>query len=145
MEIGEQIGFMQFTKDTATSSEYGDFQIEQGVSFNAKAQTEQELLDSLALTGVIFNTMLKNYVKNGAWSYEVPYIITKKWNKGDKYEGNKRAKGNGFGVAKVKLPVAIVNKIEDFYRSKMSVVSTDEADQAFPEQEAPKQASGVRM
>ncbi len=134
MEKGEAIGFMQFTHDKATSAEYGDFQIEQGIKFDANAQTEAQLLSSMSLVGVIFNTMLKNFVKNGAIRYETPYIITKAWDKGDKYDGNKRAKGNGFKVAKVNLPANILDKMVAWHNEQLAVVEVADEDTA---QEAP--------
>jgi hypothetical protein len=148
LKVGDQdngfkTGFLYLKKDTATSSEYGDFDIWQGLSFNANAETEEQLIGSLALASLIPNTMLKNFEKNGAFSFETPYILTKKWTKGDKYEGNKRAKGHGFGVEKVKLPTSILDKMIAFHNTKMSVVETSE--ETSPEQEAPATATGVRM
>ena len=146
MEIKEAIGFMQFTKATATSAEYGDFQIEQGVRFDTEAQTEDELLASLSLVGIIFNTQLRNFVKNGAIRYETPYIISKAWNKGDKYDGNKRAKGNGFKVQKVGLPTPLLEKITAWHGEQLNIVEVSEtSDAETPQQEAPKNASGVNI
>jgi len=148
LKIGDQdngfrTGFLFIKKDSATSTEYGDFDIWQGLSFDPNAETEEQLMNSLQLASIIPNTMLKNFEKNGAFVFDTPYIITKKWTKGDKYDGNKRAKGHGFGVEKVKLPTSILDKMLAFHNSKMNVVETEQVDAATQEQ-APK-ASGVKM
>ena len=150
LKIGDQdngfkTGFLYLKKDTATSTEYGDFDIWQGLSFDPKAETEEQLLESLALASLIPNTMLKNFEKNGAFAYETPYILTKKWTKGDKYEGNKRAKGHGFGVEKVKLPTSILDKMIAFHNSKLNVVETSEVSSDTEQEELPSNASGVQM
>ena len=131
LKIGDQdngfkFGFLFMKKDTAESAEYGVFQINQGVTFDPNAQTEKQLLDSLALGSYIPNTMLLNFEKNGAFSFETPYIITKKWTKGDKYQGNKKARGHGFGVEKVKLPTSILDKMIAFHNEKLNIMETTE-------------------
>jgi len=149
MKIGDQdngfkVGFLYLKKDKATSAEYGEFNIWQGLSFNQDAETEEQLLESLALASLIPNTMLQNFEKNGAFSFETPYILTKKWTKGDKYEGNKRAKGHGWGVDKVKLPTSILDKMIAFHNTAMNVVETAHADDGASQEEAPT-ATGVKM
>jgi hypothetical protein len=152
LKIGDQdngykFGFLFLRKDSAVSPEYGRFDIWQGVSFDPKAETEEQLMNSLALASFVPNTMLLNFEKNGAFAFETPYILTKKWTKGDKYEGNKRAKGHGWGVEKVKLPTSILDKMLAFHNEKMSVVekAEDDAAEETPQQDAPKNASGVKM
>jgi len=49
MELKEAMGFMFLARDTATSAEYGDFNIWQGLKFDTKAETEEALLGSLSL------------------------------------------------------------------------------------------------
>ena len=149
LKIGDQdngykFGFLFMARDKATSAEYGDFQINQGLTFDPAAETEAQLLESLALGSYIPNTMLKNFEKNGAFSLETPYILTKKWTKGHKYDGNKRTKGHGWGVEKVKLPTSIVDKMIAFHNTKMSVVDTSDSEETA-QQEAPANASGVKM
>ena len=145
MEKTTKLGFMFLGRDTATSAEYGEFTIWQGIRFDDKAETEEALLSSLSLVGIIPNTMLKNFEKNGAFSLETPYIITKKWDKGDKYEGNKRAKGNGFGVDKVKLPTSILDKMIAFHNAAMNVVEQASGSEGESSQEEAPTATGVKM
>jgi len=147
MKIGDQangfkFGFLFIKRDKATSAEYGDFQINQGVSFDPAAQTEDQLVTSLKLASYIPNTMLLNFEKNGAFVLDTPYILTKKWTKGDKYDGNKRAKGHGFGVEKVKLPTSILDKMLAFHNTAMSVVEKVEE---TTQESAPSKSAGVKM
>ncbi len=140
---GFKLGFLFIRKDSATSAEYGDFDIWQGVKFDSSAETEDALISSLELASLIPNTMLKNFEKNGAFAFDTAYILTKKWTKGDKYEGNKRAKGHGFGVDKVKLPTSILDKMISFHSSAMNVVEKSEVE--APKQEEAPTATGVKM
>lgn len=150
LKIGDQdngfeFGFVFLRKDSATSPEYGDFAIWQGLQFDQSAETEDALIASLKLASFIPNTMLQNFEKNGAFSFETAYILNKKWSKGDKYEGNKRAKGHGWTVNKVKLPTSIMDKVVAHHNSLMSVVETPSEEKAEPQGEAPKAKSGVKM
>jgi len=142
---GYTVGFLFLAKDKAVSAEYGEFSIWQGVSFDPEATTEKQLLDSLELASLIPNTMLKNFEKNGAFKFETPYILTKAWSKGDKYEGNKRAKGHGWKVEKVKLPTSILSKMIAFHNDALNIVEkAGDAEDVEAQPEAPT-ASGVRM
>lgn len=151
LKIGDQangfkFGFLFLRKDSATSAEYGDFAIWQGLKFDENAETEEALLASLELASFIPNTMLQNFEKNGAFTFETSYILTKKWSKGDKYDGKKTAKGHGWGVDKVKLPTSISDKMVAWHNSAMSVVETAKTEGGdTPAQEAPQEASGVKM
>jgi len=143
---GFKLGFVFLKKDKATSAEYGDFAIWQGLKFDHTAETEDALMASLELSSFIPNTMLQNFEKNGAFAFETCYILTKKWTKGDKYEGNKRAKVHGWGVDKVKLPTSIVDKMVAFHNSAMNVVEqSDSSDGESSQGEAPATATGVKM
>ena len=142
---GFKLGFLFLKKDKATSAEYGDFAIWQGLTFDHTAETEEALLVSLALGSFIPNTMLQNFEKNGAFAFETPYILTKRWTKGDKYEGNKRTKGHGWGVDKVKLPTSILDKMIAFHNTAMNVVeSAGSTEETSTQEEAPT-ATGVKM
>jgi len=150
LKIGDQdngykTGFVFLRKDSAVSAEYGKFSIWQGLSFDEKAETEEALLASLSLASLIPNTMLLNFEKNGAFSFETAYILTKKWTKGDKYEGNKRAKGHGWGVDKVKLPTSIMDKVIAFHSEKMNVVEVADGGEDGTAQEEAPTATGVKM
>lgn len=153
LKIGDQdngfkFGFLFLGRDKAISAEFGDFAIWQGLSFDENTETEEALLKSLALASFIPNTMLLNFEKNGAFSLETSYILTKKWTKGDKYEGNKRAKGHGWGVDKVKLPTSIIDKMIAFHNTAMSVVDSGETGcdtkSETPQEPAPT-VTGVKM
>jgi len=148
LKIGDQdngytFGILYLTNDSAVSPEYGKFDINQGVGFNPEAQSEEELLSSMELVSYIPNTMLKSFEKNGAFAHGVAYILTKKWTKGDKYDGNKRAKGHGFTVEKVTLPTSTIDKMTAWHNEAMSVVTKTEVSSS--EQSEPTQTNKVKI
>jgi len=119
-EIGKSIGFVYFKEETATSAEYGDFQVWQGVTYDFDAKTEDALIASLELGSLIANTLLLNKQKNGAIVPGELYRIEKKWNKGDTYDGNKKAKGLGYELFHLKVSTAIITKVKEFHDTKLN-------------------------
>lgn len=91
-------------------SEHGTFICMQGVGFNPDSKTEQEIIDSAKLVSIIPNTMLQGKKKNGAFEIGQAYKFTKKWSKGDKYNG-RSSKGHGYTVEKYSLPKSILDKL----------------------------------
>lgn len=91
-------------------SEHGKFYCMQGLGFDANSKTEEDILNSCKLVSIIPNTMLKGMITNGAFAKGCAYKVTKKWTKGDKYQG-RAAKGHGYEVAKFGLPASILEKL----------------------------------
>lgn len=91
-------------------SEHGKFYCMQGLGFDVKSKTEDDILTSAKLVSIIPNTMLKGMIQNGAFAKGQAYKITKKWSKGDKYQG-RAAKGHGYEVAKFGLPSTLIDKL----------------------------------
>lgn len=114
-QLGEQAnGFVAtlfYVKDSEElESEHGSFYVMQGLGFNAEATTEDELLNSCFLAGIIPNTMLKGKIKNGAFGKGQAYKLTKTWSKGDVYNGRK-SKGHGYSVEKYQLSQDLLDKL----------------------------------
>lgn len=115
-KLGDQDNGFSFTfyydnKTTATSSEYGEFEIFQGIGFDHTKSTTDEMLADATLVSMIPNTMLKNLVKNGGMVRGEAYIVTKKWSKGDKFN-NKKAMGHGYEVQRIKAPDAFLEQLK---------------------------------
>lgn len=125
-ELEKSIGLVYIKEETATSAEYGDFQVWQGVTYDFTAATEEALIASLALGSIIPNTLLLNKQKNGAIIPGELYRIEKKWNKGDTYDGNKKAKGHGYELYHLKVSTAIITAVKEFHDSALNPALKDE-------------------
>lgn len=102
-ENGYSLTFYYDNKTTATSADYGDFEILQGVSFDHTLDTQEAMVEGAELVSFVPNTMLRNLIANGGMVRGEAYILTKKWTKGDKFN-NKKALGHGFEVQRIKAP-----------------------------------------
>lgn len=91
-------------------SEHGKFYCMQGLGFDVNSKTEDDILNSCQLVSIIPNTMLKGMIANGAFAKGQAYKITKKWSKGDKYQG-RAAKGHGYEVTKFGLPKSVIDNL----------------------------------
>lgn len=91
-------------------SEHGKFYCMQGLGFDANSKTEDDVINSCKLVSIIPNTMLKGMITNGAFAKGSAYKVTKKWTKGDKYQG-RAAKGHGYEVSKFGLPSTVIEKL----------------------------------
>jgi len=110
---GYQTTFYYDNKTSATSQEYGEFDILQGVGFNHTLATTDEMLANATLKSIIPNTMMKNLIANGGMVRGEAYIITKKWTKGDAIPNSKqKAKGHGYEVQRIKAPDAFLNQLK---------------------------------
>ena len=91
-------------------SEHGTFYCMQGLGFDANSKTEEDVINSCKLVSIIPNKMLKGMITNGAFAKGSAYKVTKKWTKGDKYQG-RAAKGHGYEVSKFGLPATVIEKL----------------------------------
>lgn len=118
MKLGDQANgfsstFYYDNKTSATSQEFGEFEILQGVGFNHTLATTDEMLEKSELVSFVPNTMLKNLIANGGMVRGEAYIITKKWTKGDAIPNSKqKAKGHGYEVQRIKAPDAFLNQLK---------------------------------
>ncbi len=116
MKLGDQengfvITFYYDNKATATSADYGDFEILQGIGMQFEAETEAQLLNETKLISFVPNTMIKNLLASGGLTRGETYIVTKKWTKGDSF-GKKKAKGHGYDIQHVKLPDNLLDQLK---------------------------------
>ncbi len=131
LDIGDS--FCIYFKETATanSPEYGEFTVVNGVKFDCSAKTEAELENSMELASFVPNTLLLNKIASGTMRPGNAYRIEKAWNRGDKYEGNKKAKGYGYKLFKLNASDALLQKFDAFIAERVGDVPTGE----IPEEE----------
>lgn len=116
MKLGDQDNgftctFYYDNKAKATSADYGDFEILQGVGFDHNLDSMEDMLAGARLISMIPNTMLKNLIANGGMARGEAYIVTKKWTKGDKFN-NKKALGHGYEVQRIKAPDSFLDQLK---------------------------------
>ncbi len=100
-----------------------------GVKFSCDAKTEKELEESMSLVGFVPNTLLLNKIAAGQMRPGNAYRIEKSWNRGDKYEGNKKAKGYGYKVFKLSASDALLSKFDAFIAQELGAVPGGEVEE----------------
>lgn len=123
MKLGDQENgftctFYYDNKTSATSADYGDFEILQGVGFDHNLDSTDDMLAGAELISLIPNTMLKNLIANGGMVRGEAYIVTKKWTKGDVFN-KKKALGHGYEVQRIKAPDSFLDALKAKHSEKM--------------------------
>lgn len=97
-QVGDELTLLFMEVADATSPTYGDFEVVRGLRFNPEAASIEDALASAELVSFPLNTVISNKIKNGAMVVREAYSIKMIWKKGDKYDGNKICKSNGYEV-----------------------------------------------
>ena len=132
LEIGESFCFYFKETSTGNSAEYGEFTLMNGVMFDCKADTEDKLMTSAELRSFVPNTLLLNKLAAGQMRPGQAYRIEKKWNRGDKYNGNQKAKGYGYGVFKLNASDELLSKFDAFVAKQLGAVPAGETSTEAP-------------
>jgi hypothetical protein len=126
--------FFYDNKKKATSKDYGDFEIIQGVNFDGTKKSQDEILATVKLAGFIPNTLIKNMMSNGGLIRGEAYKIVKKWSKDDKYDPKNpklKAKGHGYEFFRLKAPdsflEALKKKHDELFPGIISESGSEEA------------------
>lgn len=126
--------FYYDNKTSATSKDYGEFTILQGVSFDGTQKTIEDILASAKLASFIPNTLIHNIIKQGGLIRGEAYKIVKKWSKDDKWDPKdpkKRAKGHGFEFFRLKASDAFLSALKqkhnDLYPGGIEVEGESDA------------------
>lgn len=98
--VGHGITFFLHDFENRNSEQFGDFLVAVGLKLDINAQNMVEFVNSGNLASFIPNTQLRNLVDSGMLKGGSVYRITKKWERGDKFQNGKVAKGFGYEVAK---------------------------------------------
>lgn len=96
--VGDSVTMLFMGVADATSPTYGDFEVVQGLAFNPNASSVEEAVKSAELVSFPMQTVIANKVNNGLIRPREAYTFTMAWKKGDKYNGNKVAKANGYNI-----------------------------------------------
>lgn len=111
-ENGYSLTFYYDNKTKATSADYGDFEILQGLRFDHTLNSMDDMVNGAELVSFVPNTMLRNLMANGGMVRGEAYILTKKWTKGDKFD-KKKALGHGFEVQRIKAPDSFLAQLKN--------------------------------
>ena len=133
MTIGESFGFYFTSQRTATSEEYGDFTICQGLKVDLDASDVDALVSESTAASFIPNTLLCNKIAEGALLEGELYRIEKAWNKGQTFADGKRSKGWGYKLFSLSIEPIVKKQLTDAYKSKVNGINAEET-----ESEAPK-------
>jgi len=136
MTIGESFGFFFTSQRTATSEEYGDFTICQGLKIDLDAADVDTLVGAATAASFIPNTLLANKITEGALLEGELYRIEKAWDKGQKFKDGKKAKGWGYKLFSLSIEPTVKKQLTDAYKAKVNGVKAEET-----EVEAPKKPS----
>jgi|SaaInl8_200m_RNA_FD_contig_21_23347_length_546_multi_8_in_0_out_0_1 hypothetical protein len=119
LEKGESLGFYWVNMRTATSDEYGDFNVMEGLQVDLTADSEEAILESAKAISTVPNTMLQNNIDQGGMVRGDLYRLEKAWDKGEKFKTGK-AKGYGYNTYRIKAPESLLNKLASAYRAKIN-------------------------
>ena len=133
LEIGESLPFYYSNTRDATSDEYGDFIICQGIKVDIEAASIDALAASAKPISFIPNTLLVNKINEGAMIEGELYRIEKAWDKNQKFADGKKAKGWGYKVFHLAADPKTKTALMNAYKAAINKVgiaeetSTDEA------------------
>jgi len=98
-QVGDSITLLFMGLGDATSPEYGNFTVIQGLQFDPSAASIEEAVKSAKLVSFPNQTVIQNRIQNGAMRTKEAYKITLQWKKGDKYDNEKKVcKSNGYEI-----------------------------------------------
>lgn len=119
LEIGESIAVYFDNTRTANSEEYGEFIICQGLKIDLSAASEDDLIASATPVSFVPNTLLRNKLDQNSMIKGELYRIEKAWEKGQKFNDGKRAKGNGYELFHLKAGEGLLKAMKKAYNEKL--------------------------
>ena len=119
MEKGKAVIFAKYETTVGTSSDFGDFDIWNGVSFATSAKSVDEAIASLKMASIVPNKLIQSKYEGKAIKDIAFYKYEKLWNKGDKYNGNKTCKGFGYKVSVLKMPEEVLAAAREFHAKEL--------------------------
>ncbi len=128
LEIGESLPFYYASTRGATSEEYGDFIICQGIKVDVEASSVDALVATAAAISFIPNTLLKNKIEEGAMIEGELYRIEKAWDKGQKFKDGKKAKGWGYKVFHLAMDPQTKTALSNAYQSAVNSTGIKESE-----------------
>lgn len=119
MEIDESIAFFFDNTKTANSAEYGEFTICQGLKLNLQAEDTDALVATATPVSFVANVLLSNKIDEGGFLRGEPYRLVKKWNKGQKFDDGRSAKGYGYDLFHLKAGDALAKQLSARYKEAL--------------------------
>ncbi len=137
LEIGESLSFYFDNTRNATSEEYGDFIICQGIKVDIEAASLDALTASASAISFIPNVLLRNKIDENAMIQQELYRIEKAWDKGQKFNDGKKAKGWGYKVFHLATDPKTKTALVDAYRAAVNSTGIAEETEAGETPERP--------
>ena len=137
LEIGESLPFYYSSTRGATSEEYGDFIICQGIKVDIASASVDGLVSSAQAVSFIPNTLLKNKIDEGSMIEGELYRIEKAWDKGQKFSDGKKAKGWGFKVFHLAMDPQTKTALNDAYQAALKPADITESETEVSESAIP--------
>ncbi len=128
LEIGESLPFYYASTRGATSEEYGDFIICQGIKVDIEAASVDALVGSAHAISFIPNTLLKNKIDEGSMIEGELYRIEKAWDKGQKFSDGKKAKGWGYKVFHLAMDPQTKTALSNGYKAAVNGTDLKESE-----------------
>lgn len=140
MELEESLGFFFVSQRGATSEEFGDFVICQGLEVDLGAQDVDTLVSTAGAVSFIPNTLLSNKIEDGSLLEGELYRIEKAWHKGQKFKDGKKAKGWGYKLFSLSIEPQVKKQLTDAYKAAINPVKVEESgeeEEASPKPKKP--------
>lgn len=97
------------------SKEYGDFVVFEGLQLDINAAGVEKLIASSKGISFVPNTFLQNAQASNNLEVGRAYRIEKAWNKDDKFEDGKRAKGYGYKIFELSVDGETRGKLNEHF------------------------------
>lgn len=144
LEIGESLPFYYDNTRGATSEEYGDFSICQGIKVDIESASVDALVASAHPVSFIPNILLLNKIDDGSMIEGELYRIEKAWDKHQVFSDGKKAKGWGYKVFHLAMDPKTKTALKDAYKAATNKAGiAEETDTSGEEVKAPKSKPSV--
>jgi hypothetical protein len=120
LPINTSIGFYFDNIKEATSQEFGDFEVCQGLEVDLSSKTVDELIEKAQPASFIPNTLLRNKISSGAMIPGEVYRIEKVWDRFQKFKDGTKAKGYGYALFHQEVGPQIKSKLAAAYKQKIA-------------------------
>lgn len=127
--IGESICFYLMDVESKNSQEFGEFSVCVGLEINEHLENLDQVLDAAECASFVPNTQLSNMLDDKLIEFGNLYRITKEWDKGTKFSGGKVAKGYGYKVVKLTLPLTHYSKFAAVFKQLKYKQEMEETEQ----------------
>lgn len=105
LKKGGSVCFYLADVENRHSQEFGDFTACVGLEIDEHLNSLEEILSEAVCASFIPNTQISNMLNEGLLETNQLYRFVKEWDKGEKFHNGKTAKGYGYNVIKLTLPI----------------------------------------